>query len=374
MSDIVIRSVKRGRVNEETDVMDTHMSVIQLNGQQRSSNQVFFCNFPNCNKEYKRMASLEKHKAKHEQDNFRQIEPSQFQSFQVSPQLSLVPGQTVPQRNNSPGNSATNPAPAELRGMSGYEFTFQVQVPNDTQHVEHDDEEEVQLHREVLEVLPEEDEEEEPEPIERSSGSYPFKDVCTMILHSYLYGDDKVVSIKDTKKLLYTITLILDVYNKVENKENFKLPAVDNILNYHQRKSNRIPIFPTKVEKLNVKIDGNDAVTECGLNLPSKHLEMLLANKRMSDKISALPDHTPNCSDSLQNGYKWRTHRLFQQPVRTIKGIDYWVGDVVSDKNNDYMLIHSFVTVHGNPTIRYFKVELRAENSGVLHSELNSVE
>jgi hypothetical protein len=208
MSDIVIRSVKRRRVNEETDIMDTHMSVIQINGQQRSSNQVFLCNFPNCNKEYKRMASLEKHKAKHEQDNFRQIEPSQFQSFQVNPQLSLVPGQTVPQRNNSPGNSVTNPAHAELRGMSGYEFTFQVQVPNDTQHVEHDDEEEVQLHREVLEVLPEEDEEEEPEPIERSSGSYPFKDVCTMILHSYLYGDDKVVSIKDAKKLLYTITLI----------------------------------------------------------------------------------------------------------------------------------------------------------------------
>jgi hypothetical protein len=281
---------------------------------------------------------------------------------------------TAPQQNNSLGSSATIRAPVQLREMNGYEFTFQVQIPNDSQNVEHDDEEEAQLHREVLEILPEEDEDEEPEPIERSSGAYPFKDICTMILHSYLYGDDKVVSIKDAKKLLFTINLILNVYDKVENKEGFKLPAVDNILNYHQRKSNRVPIFPTKVEKLNVKIDGNDAVTECGLNLPSKHLEMLLANKKMSDKISALPDHTPNCSDSIQCGYKWRTHRLFQQPVRTIKEIDYWVGDVVKDKNNCFMLIHSYITMYGKPTIRFFNIEFPAENSGVIHSELNSIE
>ncbi|KAI8328650.1 hypothetical protein BC941DRAFT_519197 [Chlamydoabsidia padenii] len=65
------------------------------------------------------------------------------------------------------------------------------------------------------------------------------------------------------------------------------------------------------------------------INLPSSILRLLIDNPRKSPYISALPDDTSNGATSLQQGSKWRQHHPFQQPIMTISGMDYWVGNLV---------------------------------------------
>ncbi|KAI9249734.1 hypothetical protein BDA99DRAFT_523501 [Phascolomyces articulosus] len=81
---------------------------------------------------------------------------------------------------------------------------------------------------------------------------------------------------------------------------------------------------------------------------PSEILTHLLANPKMSPRLSALPDFTHDQRISLAQGDKWKECPLFRHPMlRNNHGVDLWVGDFVLDSfDGGQYKITSFLMVN----------------------------
>ncbi|KAI8330309.1 hypothetical protein BC941DRAFT_182151 [Chlamydoabsidia padenii] len=200
---------------------------------------------------------------------------------------------------------------------------------------------------------------------ETTGDAFPFSDLRTILLHSFIYGDDARLSRRIMQKVMYLLVLMLKIYEKSrESGVLFKSPALDALYNYQQRKKSKVPVLTTT----QVDIPGSDS-RSYHLNLAPTYLNMLVGNPVRSKKTSALPDYTPNRLLHLQQGQKWRTHHLLQQPVITINRCDYWVGDIISVANNGspiYLLIDSYFTKSGEIFGRCYDVILLKNGSCLL--------
>ena len=71
-------------------------------------------------------------------------------------------------------------------------------------------------------------------------------------------------------------------------------------------------------------IDGQSERVEENVKLymykPSELLKHLIANPKMSSRLSALPDYTYDLRISLTQGDKWKTNPLFQHPMAKTLG------------------------------------------------------
>ncbi|SAM06253.1 hypothetical protein [Absidia glauca] len=197
-----------------------------------------------------------------------------------------------------------------------------------------------------------------------SLNAHPFPNLQTMILHAFIYGDDDMVSRPNMQKVLYLVAVLIKIYEK--SPDEFKLPALDALYNYDQRKRNKIPVLdPTEVA-----VDGPNP-RSYHLHLPSAYLKLLVANPSQCKRISALPDYTPNHMVSLQQGQKWRTNPLFQQPVMSVNGQDFWIGDIVSvDTGGDpwCLLLDSYFSRSGQIFGRGYKFVVFINDDGIRQS------
>ncbi|KAI8136694.1 hypothetical protein BJV82DRAFT_675764 [Fennellomyces sp. T-0311] len=62
---------------------------------------------------------------------------------------------------------------------------------------------------------------------------------------------------------------------------------------------------------------------------PSEVVKRLIANPRLSGRLSALPGKSTDVCTSLAQGKKWHTCPYFQHPMITIGQDDFWVGDFI---------------------------------------------
>ncbi|SAL99752.1 hypothetical protein [Absidia glauca] len=189
------------------------------------------------------------------------------------------------------------------------------------------------------------------------SGTYPFPNIQSMVLHALVNGDHDMLLERMIKKILYAITAILEV--KAHSGDQFELPKLDAIINFQQRKSNSVPSFPTK--KMNVvAVDkkGNRKEREVELNLPSDHIRLFVANPKKSKMLSPLPDHTPGELVHSRQGLKWKHHPMFAPPMIVHGSLDFWIGDVVKaiDKPGSFVL-SEFFTMSGKTKAKAFSFQ-----------------
>ncbi|KAL0095480.1 C2H2-type zinc finger transcription factor [Phycomyces blakesleeanus] len=184
---------------------------------------------------------------------------------------------------------------------------------------------------------------------------YPFCDLQTMILFAFINGDYDMISQQMLKKILLAMNLIIKIQQETPIGRTFKLPHLDAFLNYQTRKKSKMPVFPSQ----RISVPGLNGNTFAHINLPSNHLRFLMANTKKSKLISSMPNCTPNQSICLEQGEKWRTHHLFQQPMHTVNGIDVWFGNIAYLKTNDCsirFLVESFHMANKNIFARGYLV------------------
>ncbi|KAL0074481.1 hypothetical protein F4703DRAFT_1891787, partial [Phycomyces blakesleeanus] len=171
---------------------------------------------------------------------------------------------------------------------------------------------------------------------------YPFRNLQTMILFAFIDGDNDMISQQMLKKILLAMNLIIKIQQETPLGRTFKLPRLDALLNYQARKKSKMPVFPSQ----RISVPGSNGNAFVHINLPSDHLRFLMANPKKSKLISSMPNHTPNQSICLEQGEKWRTHHLFQQPMHTVNGIDVCI----------CFLVESFHTANKNIFVREYLV------------------
>lgn len=178
--------------------------------------------------------------------------------------------------------------------------------------------------------------------------SFPFNDMATMVLHTLVNGDDKVISRTTMKKIHYAICVLLKLQKSYgDSGRQFNMPSINAIFNYKQHNVNDIPEFKTSEMVIETSTKNGTIEHRVPMNLPSKHIELLVADPIRSAQTSTLPDHTPNQLLGPQQGEKWKTHPLFQQPQLTIDGEDYWTGDrITTTEGCGYFLIRSFIMIN----------------------------
>ncbi|KAL0075194.1 hypothetical protein F4703DRAFT_1890186 [Phycomyces blakesleeanus] len=184
---------------------------------------------------------------------------------------------------------------------------------------------------------------------------YPFRDLQTIILFAFINGDNDMISQQMLKKILLAMKLIIKIQQETPIRRTFRLPRLDALLNYQARKKFKMPVFPSQ----RISVPGSNGNAFAHINLLSDHLRFLMANPKKSKLISSMPNCAPNQSICLEQGEKWRTHHLFQQPMHTVNGIDVWFGNIVYLKTNDCsicFLVESFHTANKNIFARGYLV------------------
>ncbi|OAD74568.1 C2H2-type zinc finger transcription factor [Phycomyces blakesleeanus NRRL 1555(-)] len=184
---------------------------------------------------------------------------------------------------------------------------------------------------------------------------YPFRDLQAMILFAFINGDNDMISQQMLKKILLAINLIIKIQQETPIGRTFKFSRLDALLNYQARKKFKMPVFPSQ----RISVSGSNGNVFAHINLPSNHLRFLMANPKKSKLISSMPNHTPNQLICLEQGEKWRTHHLFQQPMHTVNSIDVWFGNIVYLKTNDCsicFLVELFHTANKNIFARGYLV------------------
>ena len=191
---------------------------------------------------------------------------------------------------------------------------------------------------------------------------HPFPDLQSLVLLALVDGDNDLMSRRVLKKILHAINLILVLKDRaLQSNATFKLPSLNSLLKFQNNKKNEIPKF--RSVEVNVEASPTELIPAT-VNLPSEHLKLLMANPLQSTKICSIPDRTVNQSICLQQGRKWQTHPLFQHPMYTVDGIDYWFGDLVylwDLPMEQRFLIESF---HSNEGQVYMKGYISAEVQG----------
>ncbi|KAG2192019.1 hypothetical protein INT47_008245 [Mucor saturninus] len=171
-----------------------------------------------------------------------------------------------------------------------------------------------------------------------STGSSPYRNMVEFLLHALFFGDEDLSSERSMKKIMYAMTLLLELKEK---DPTLKMPADDSIFNYQRRMKNRIPVFKTTEHTgVNKKTGKNHSFF---MNKPSEYMKHIIADPRQAPKVTALPDETTGELISLQQGEKWRKHEMFQHPMLTTSaGQDLWIGDVEEIPGTHSPGTHSF--------------------------------
>ncbi|CAO3629063.1 unnamed protein product [Mucor hiemalis] len=114
----------------------------------------------------------------------------------------------------------------------------------------------------------------------------------------------------------------------------------DFVLNYDDRKKSRIPTMtPTKHVVTNKKNEEHPFY----LNEPSTILTHLMANPSKNPMLSNFLDETKGSMSCMQQGEKWRTHPMFQNPMVTLPDKkDVWVGDLLKLYDGRIVIVDRF--------------------------------
>lgn len=83
------------------------------------------------------------------------------------------------------------------------------------------------------------------------------------------------------------------------NPEDY-LPAFTSITKSHLRKKSWVPVLRKDV----YPVQKGDTTYEMTLNKPSEFIQLLLGNPEKCKKLASVPDRTPNCRTSLNQGHK----------------------------------------------------------------------
>lgn len=150
------------------------------------------------------------------------------------------------------------------------------------------------------------------------------------------------------------------------NSEDY-LPAFTSITKSHLRKKSRVPVLRKDV----YPVQKGDTTYEMTLNKPSEFIQLLLGNPEKCKKLASVPDRTPNCRTSLNQGHKWLYDPEFRCPmvVGDIPLKDLWIGDIVkvipldSDDTEDCFMISNFFCSENIEYCETFQVSLNSENS-----------
>ncbi|OAD74816.1 C2H2-type zinc finger transcription factor [Phycomyces blakesleeanus NRRL 1555(-)] len=171
--------------------------------------------------------------------------------------------------------------------------------------------------------------------VNNPTSCYPFRDLQTMILFTFIDGDNDMISQQMLKKILLAMNLIIKIQQETPIGRTFKLPRLDALLNYQARKKSKIPIFPSQ----RISVPGSNGNAFAHINLLSNHLRFLMANPKKSKLISSMPNCTPNQSICLEQ--------------------DVWFGNIVYLKTNNCsirFLIESFHMANKNIFARGYLV------------------
>ncbi|CEP07513.1 hypothetical protein [Parasitella parasitica] len=192
---------------------------------------------------------------------------------------------------------------------------------------------------------------------------FPFEGKIHKLLNEFYYRIDADISQAHMRNIHNLVEKVVDA--KARNP-SARVPAIDRVLNFHKRLRNRIPVMKTTEHTVAVKKTENgrpvDKLFTFSMNAPSELIKLLVANPSITNKVSLLPDETPGELVESNQGYKWRTHKLFQHPMVTLNSgqhvQDLWVGDLVRSGDVLYMLARFFTVNHTHLMVDAFKVEL----------------
>lgn len=130
--------------------------------------------------------------------------------------------------------------------------------------------------------------------------------IMEMLLRGFFHASTINFSEEKMKSVL---TLVRCAIKLKEKDPSLKVPADDFVLNFHTRKKSRIPLMaPNMYIGHNLKTGLQHPYY---LNKHSTYLKHLMADPVKSAMLSSFPDESTGGMDSLQQGEKWRTHKMF---------------------------------------------------------------
>lgn len=160
----------------------------------------------------------------------------------------------------------------------------------------------------------------------------PFKSKLEFALISFFDGCATGISEEKQKLILFMMETILEMK---EADPTLKFPPHDRILNWINRKNCDIPKLKTTVHFLKNK---KNEVKELHAILPSAHLEFLMADPIKAPQLVSFPDFSNDKLTCFQQGKKWQTHYMFQNPMHDVNGMTIWVGDIVVVDNSRFLV------------------------------------
>ncbi|KAL9536875.1 hypothetical protein MBANPS3_012293 [Mucor bainieri] len=153
----------------------------------------------------------------------------------------------------------------------------------------------------------------------------PFNNLLEFVLIAFFDGCSVTISEEKIRLIYFVLKIVVAL---VKADASLEMPTVNYLLNYSEQKKCRVPKIPiTEHDVRNLKTGD---VHTLYMNKPSKYLEFLMANPIKNPVLTnSMPDFTPGELSCLQQGEKWRTHPMLQNPMYTHGAYDIWVGDVV---------------------------------------------
>ncbi|KAI9017982.1 hypothetical protein CLU79DRAFT_866975 [Phycomyces nitens] len=145
-------------------------------------------------------------------------------------------------------------------------------------------------------------------PFEHSSFD-PFKSPMELLLIGVFHASATNLSEQKIKSIMLVMNIAFELK---ERYPDLKMPAADYILNYDTRNKSRIPsMTPT----MHVGRNKKNEVHPFFMNKPSVYLKYLMADPSKNPMLNSLPDESSGEMNCLQQGKKWRTHEIFQNPM-----------------------------------------------------------
>ncbi|KAI8136852.1 hypothetical protein BJV82DRAFT_675495 [Fennellomyces sp. T-0311] len=164
---------------------------------------------------------------------------------------------------------------------------------------------------------------------------YPYGNQLEFRLRALFDGDDRLSSRPVKRQIL---ALVKDVIEMAREDPELTAPTMHWVTNSESYKSNRVPqLKMTSTEKTisvtrrnaNGENEKVEELVDLYMYTPSEVVKHLIANPRLSGRLSALLDKSTDACTSLAQGRKWHTCPYFQHPMVTVGQDDFWVGDFV---------------------------------------------
>lgn len=182
---------------------------------------------------------------------------------------------------------------------------------------------------------------------------YPCRNKLELRLRALFEGDDRLSSRQVKSQIL---DLVSDVLKMAPEDPTVEASSLNWAMKFSKAKQTRIPAVEMSQSQKVIAVRSASSgetvqqMVTLYMHKPSEILNHLVANPRVSRRLSALPDFTPNQSISLTQGAKWQYCELFQHPMLTTStGRDFWVGNYVhlgADTSKAFKLF-SFYSMNG---------------------------